>query len=76
MVLFEEIKFIDDILTLKIAIIDNEFDYKYVISNFISGVLKVTVPMDVIADLDSGNTYRMVVITENNSASIILSKEK
>lgn len=76
MVLFEEIKFIDDILTLKIAIIDNEFDYKYVISNFISGVLKATVPMDVIADLDSGNTYRMVVITENNSASIILSKEK
>ena len=76
MLLFEEIEFIDNIFTAKIAIVDNEFNYKYVISKFVSGIIEAKVPEEVIADLDSSSTYRMVVATEGESASIILSKEK
>jgi hypothetical protein len=76
MLLFEEVEFIEGVLTAKIAIVDNEFDYRYVISKFVSGVLQAKVPAEIIVPLDSGSTYRMIVVSENDTASIILSKEK
>lgn len=76
MVLFEEVGIDRDMFTAKIAIIDAEFNYKHVISKYVSGLLKVNVPEEIITDLDSGSTYMMVVINEENGAAVILSKEK
>lgn len=76
MVLFEEVGIDGDMFTAKIAIIDSEFKYKHVISKYVSGLLRVNVPEEIITDLDSCSTYRMVVINQENGAAVILSKEK
>jgi hypothetical protein len=76
MVLFEEVRIDGDMFTAKISIIDNEFDYKHVISKYVSGLLKVAIPEEIITDLDSSSTYIMVVVHEENGAAVILSKEK
>jgi len=76
MVLFEEIGIDGEMFTAKISVIDNEFNYKHVISKYVAGLLKVVIPEEIIADLDSGSTYIMVVVHEENGAAVILSKEK
>lgn len=76
MVLFEEVKVLEKTVSAKISIIDNEFDYKYVISNFVSGVLGASVGDGVISELESSTDYLLLVVREGDSAAVIISKIK
>jgi hypothetical protein len=76
MVLFEEVKVIEKTISVKISIVDDQIDYKFILSSFVSGVLGAVIENDVISDLKSSTDYVMVIVKEEDSAAVIISKLK